>query len=1708
MSGIGVAAWCAAVIGLGVAAARALHGARRAPGEPVGRGRVLAWAGAIAVVAAAAIWVWAGALAQRGGARLARSSDASARVELVALVAPVGGALTIGGDAASDVEVPSSWGVGALVRVERAGDGVRVTAIGAEAVIGAGCDARDRAGDGAVVDVTVCRGARAVAAMRIARAGDGVRIEPRVRRGGRLAPHATELAAGAALQLGAASGAVPGLDAWELPAPRGHADVLVAPGEVGGGCAAWADANGGDAFADGAHRCRVRLAPAYELAVVVRAPDVAGVTARAAWGVVAIAGGPLLALLALAMLRRGAVDRARLAHLAALGWVAVVVAAIGAWRIAWAHRIDLLRDLAPFGARTALAELLAVAAGGALAAIAAALVARRRVAALAGVAWAALAVLALAELPLPRGAAGIVLAAAALAALALAPRRALPATPPALLAALAVAAAGAATFAPRLVAAKLVLAWAIPIVGYEALRGAGSLRGAALALAALATALAALFRLDAGVTIAIAAPGVVAATIALTHDLLYHPRDARLLDRWELRQQPLTLGHAAVLGAVGLALVVGALAAGAALPARATHAALHLPAVIALALLAAALVAAKRRAGAAALIPAMIAVVAAAIWLERGALLDRAIASPDASGRRVAAVVAPGYALLRDDDRAVAALTAWRETRTADAAHGDGWFAARIADPGVAVSIENDYLAVLVVRETGVVGVAATTALLLLALGGAWTLGAASRPPGARGTRRRTIAAVTLGAVTIYQPLAALGVLPLTGVSWPGLGLDSPSDALVHLALLGWLALPGAGRADPYEIAVRTARRWRRATAVATAAAALAAIGGIAVVARGAAFAATRGDDRPVAAGVARATAYARSLACAAPVAPTTRALGAPRGAPTDAATARYDRELVARWALARAGLDAAAHEVAATGTCRDRGAWDARLAGARCALTLDAGWPEIRVDVPRAGPVACAVAADPDVLAPLAPRTRAKAPRVRVVGAATGAARADHAELVADHLVVRLRPGAPDADLSTEALASGAPDASGAGPAPARAADAGIVATARATLAPGVVVIATDRGAAIEADAGAARLLVARPGPAGPRWRRIAAASGARLATDLAGTAVLVVDEGARRRAWLVRAGPGVAPLLADDRGDARHYVYAGSLPALGWVNPYDVRRSLGLDGWIHAALADRRAAAPSLDDAPACGTLAPPRPPSPCAPSPADGVLECEVAIDPHLELPLRALTELAALDPAALTTPAAPATRAAFVVLRGDTGELLASGDFVPGRAGPVHAPGTPAIARALVALRDEPGEASAEKADLHRPIAAGSLLKPFVARAAELVAPQQTRGLAVYLDPSTTGRCRRGVHDLLGHCPPRELLEREGGWVDFHAYLARSSNAFQALLGLVAPGWPGGTFTAAGLTIDPDDVLDYAPSGWTEPLIVDRVIGARGVRLDPLRATPFWQRLERLLGRPLCTLGGKAACVRAADRRDLCAARALPVSSPGADLRHLVALGPSTFDLYAAGGGAATPVGEYFQLLRGSAVHPIGSLAQLADAFNRLVYEPAPAGGLHQLAASWFPAPVVGAAPAERCTAGGGRAGAVLGDAGGLCGVLRAGGTAARAFADLLGRDDVVLYGAKTGTIDTLGDVAERRRACEAWNRAHTIPGAARQPYHLTCGAAPPDDSLFLVSFAVKVDGALVPLTLGVQLERTGKGVAPHVARAHLDAIVAHLRGATP
>jgi hypothetical protein len=203
-------------------------------------------------------------------------------------------------------------------------------------------------------------------------------------------------------------------------------------------------------------------------------------------------------------------------------------------------------------------------------------------------------------------------------------------------------------------------------------------------------------------------------------------------------------------------------------------------------------------------------------------------------------------------------------------------------------------------------------------------------------------------------------------------------------------------------------------------------------------------------------------------------------------------------------------------------------------------------------------------------------------------------------------------------------------------------------------------------------------------------------------------------------------------------------------------------------------------------------------------------------------------------------------------------------------------------------------------------------------------------------------------------------------------------------------------------------------------------------------------------------------------------------------------------------------DYFQFLRGAGLHPLGSLAQLTDAFGRVIYDPGRSGAdgspRFGLAASWFPVAAAGVVPDWSCATGG-AAPTVRGGDGGLCGSVRPGGTSSAAIAPVLTDPRITVFGAKTGTIDGLADVSEDRTSCERWNRAHTVPGAGKdkQPYWLPCDEIAEDDSLFLIAFAVQGPAGPVPFTLGIRLERTGKGVAALAARHYLAAIAAYVTG---
>ena len=349
-------------------------------------------------------------------------------------------------------------------------------------------------------------------------------------------------------------------------------------------------------------------------------------------------------------------------------------------------------------------------------------------------------------------------------------------------------------------------------------------------------------------------------------------------------------------------------------------------------------------------------------------------------------------------------------------------------------------------------------------------------------------------------------------------------------------------------------------------------------------------------------------------------------GTPRDDATARFDRELRAAWSRDRALL------IAGLPSCHGRaGRWtlarDERspatapdghggeLGSVPVRSTGRPAWRPCALGsrrsscAPSARAPGCAgragVTLSQDLIAALrAPVRAVRTARVRVVGEAMG---------VAASISASWSPGRGSCGCARVRRRSSCDQLS-----------PGVTPASRVAVAGDVVLElrATPRGVMLH---GGAELFVAEPGPP-PAWRRMA------HGPDVLLDRVTLIAAGSpeHRRVALFRpprewAGspPVVDMLLADDTssvGDRsrRAYPYGAALPELGWVNPFDVERSLGLDGWIHAALHAPSAAGP------ACGTLAPPAIARDrvCSPSPLDGVTECRVALQPELAARLHAI------------------------------------------------------------------------------------------------------------------------------------------------------------------------------------------------------------------------------------------------------------------------------------------------------------------------------------------------------------------------------------------------------------------------------------------------------------------------------------------------------
>ncbi len=1665
------------------------------------------------------------------------------------------------------------------------------------------------AGPGAVVAVA-CSGTRPIVALAFSRAaGEAklVRAVPLVRRGNRFEPHHMEIGPRSLIQIGSSADSAPGVELWEVPAPAGATRLLIPPADPFAPCAEWRASLGrpdgaedrAQSASDGDAVCVLPFAAPFALEVRRLLPDTAGLATRSLWASAMLVLPALGWLLWLAAERRSRLTRARLADALAASWIALVLAGISAWRLLWAHRIDMLRDHEAFGWRAVQNQVLVVLIAAALAATCASRAEpgagpRRRLL-LSVSAWAAAFLLGLFALGPDRAAllgdraiAGALLslllgaapvagplilrrlraAAAATMAPATAPSTGSPVRldlrllPLVALVAAAVAAAMAAVAAPREPSVKLALAWSIALLFHAALgtavqpdrlhrrrlyAAAGA--GAAAALAALA--------LDPGIATAIVLPGLVFALLFAAHDASFDDRAMRQLGSYRQRHAPLAACHAALVTAVAAAAAIWAIAGlvgggrGGEPGRTLTEAGFHLPLLVAGFLAPAAFLVARRRGRVAAWPWVAAAAAAALVWLARDPLLDMVLASDSQAASRIALVSDPGYALLRNPDRFLAGLTAWRETALPAAAGawtGQGYFGSQVLDPGVLLSVENDYLALLILRESGAAGLLAPALLLVGAAAGLFLLSGDRFRRGGAPERRRALAALLLGVLAVYQPLAALGALPLTGLPWPGLGIDSPSDLWLLTGLLLFVALWGRAddaELDAYDADLRRERRYVRLRRAEQAAAMLLLAAAVLVLARAAVGAASRPGALT---GTTAALDYARGLTCA-----ESDGASVPVdlvGKPTDPAAERFHGALRLLWQKERSRAALLTSRLAAGPLDEERcsaagsGPWRGVPGDApgECRLLLEVGLPEIELRVSRQGDepprVACSVGPPDETLRRLRLPTERplEAARVRLVSRAMGAAARDVGELVSGNSVVRLRPGA-----ELVSLAAGRP---------------GLVSAGRVALGNGVVVRAGDEGARLElapdAPLGDIMLLVRDAGQSAA-WTQAALA---RPATPLDRMALIVVSghTGTAGGVWLFRPRtrwPGasdavavVDPILADDAATAagptrRSYPYGGLLPEIGWVNRFQRKRSLGLDGWVRVAvdeLTTSRGEKPGWSGAPLadaqqrCGPLNPPaaEPARVCALA-ADGVIECRVSLQPELAVRMRHLTELLSLDPERTVGAGrefTPPLRGSFALLRGDTGEILAQGEFVPGRASPLYAPADAATELRLIRARedrdldtgrvlppDQRGEASGEKVEWNQAIAVGSALKPLVARAFERTDPALARRLVLRGAPYDGAACRGSrAHAILGHCPPTDTLWNHQQAMGMVNFLSLSANWYLGAIGILGTALPDGRVGLGDQEIPLEELLArdvgdhaYDAALWTEREGRAIVTASHAIDLDALRETPMWSGVEAVMGRRLCSQGDKGACRRAGDRGDLCATRAMPVAQPSSDLRHLVATGPEVFDFFPERPSksrtrAATV--EYLQFLRGSGVHPVGSLLQLTDAFGRVVYEPSPGPNGYRLAASWFPVPAVARTPAADCAQA-----SFTGDPvrDGLCEVVRS-GTAARSLGPLLSDPSVAIYGAKTGTIDSLGDVAARREACLAFRDAHTLADRPRkladQPYWLDCEskAQPPDDSLVLVAFGVPTpQGGVTTLTLGLRFQRSGGGFAALAARHYVNLV---------
>ncbi len=176
----------------------------------------------------------------------------------------------------------------------------------------------------------------------------------------------TFTAAGDVLRVGRTDDPIPGLSSWELPAPGSELLAISERSDrlrrVARRHARHRETAGGG--------CTLALG-AFRISTVPLVPDAAAMLDRGERVAVVIATPLVLACCVFACLARSRRRAPLFARFARLGALGAGLAALACWRLLWAYRIDMLRDLAHVGPRLADNELAGVLIAATLAGLAA-----------------------------------------------------------------------------------------------------------------------------------------------------------------------------------------------------------------------------------------------------------------------------------------------------------------------------------------------------------------------------------------------------------------------------------------------------------------------------------------------------------------------------------------------------------------------------------------------------------------------------------------------------------------------------------------------------------------------------------------------------------------------------------------------------------------------------------------------------------------------------------------------------------------------------------------------------------------------------------------------------------------------------------------------------------------------------------------------------------------------------------------------------------------------------------------------------------------------------------------------------------------------------------------------------------------------------------------------------------------------------------------